>query len=255
MRLQNKTALITGASRNIAKQIALTFAREGADLILNTRKSQDELEQVAAQCRDLGAETITIIGDVSDPESVSRMVAEGIKAMGKIDILVSTVAIRPYRSFLDISAEQWRHVFDVNLHAAFYLMKEVLPGMIERGSGSIIALGGKAAITGNPKTASVSAAKTGLLGLIRAVAAEMAPYQIRANMVHPGPTETQREHPAWQSASGDPKKAESKMIESIPLGRKATVDDIANACLFLASDEAGFITGEQLNVVGGRFMI
>lgn len=255
MRLQGKTALVTGASRNIGKQIALTFAREGADLILNALKSQDALEQVAAQCRDLGAETVTVMGDVSDPASVSRIVADGMKTMKKIDILISTVAIRPYRSFLDISMEEWRRVFDVNLHAAFYLMQEVLPGMIKNGRGSIIALGGKAAMTGSPKTAAVGAAKTGLLGLIRAVAAEMAPYQIRANMVHPGPTETQREQSAWQSASADKLKGESNILKNIPLGRKATVDDIANACLFLASDEAAYITGEQINVVGGRFMI
>ena len=159
MRLEGKTALITGASRNIGREVALTFAREGADLLLNTRSSQEELELVAAQCRELGVNTHTVLGDVSDPERVSQMVEEGIDALGKIDVLVNNVAIRPHRPVLDVSNEEWHHVFATNLDSAFYLIKAVLPGMIERKSGSIIALGGQAAITGRPETATVTAAK------------------------------------------------------------------------------------------------
>ena len=255
MRLEGKTALITGASRNIGRQIALTFAREGADLILNTRKSREELDSISAQCRDLGAETFVAMGDVSDPDSVEKIVSDGIESMGKIDILVSNVAIRPHKPILEISNDEWHHIFSVNLHAAFYLIKAVLPFMIERRSGSIVAMGGQSAITGRPKTAAVTAAKTGLLGLIRAVAAEMATYDVRANMVNPGRTDTERLHPEWYSWTATDKKGGAELIKSIPLGRTGTVDDIANACLFLASDEAGYITGEQLNVVGGRYMV
>ena len=174
MRLENKTALITGASRNIGKEIALTFAREGADVILNTRTNQQELDAVAAECRELGVKTHTVLGDVSDSARVSSMVAEGIEALGKVDILVSNVAIRPHRPILEITDEEWHHVMGVNLDSAFYLCRAVLPGMIERRSGSIVALGGQAAITGRPGTALVTAAKTGLLGLIRATPGEPA---------------------------------------------------------------------------------
>ncbi len=103
MRLEGKTALITGASRNIGKEIALTFAREGADLVLNTRSSQEELEAVAAQCRELGVNTHTVLGDVSDPQRVSEMVREGIEALGKIDVLVNNVALRPHKPILEVS--------------------------------------------------------------------------------------------------------------------------------------------------------
>ena len=197
MRLESKTALITGASRNIGKEIALTFAREGADVILNTRTNEQELEAVAAQCRELGVKTHTVLGDVSDSPRVSAMVNEGIEALGKIDILVSNVAIRPHRPILEVTDDEWHQVLGVNLDSAFYLCKAVLPGMMERRAGSIVALGGQAAITGRPGTATVTTAKTGLLGLIRAIAAEMAEYNVRANMVNPGSTDTERRSPEW----------------------------------------------------------
>ncbi len=255
MRLEGKTALITGASRNIGREVALTFAREGADLVLNTRSSQEELESVAAQCRELGVNTHTVLGDVSDPERVSQMVQAGIDALGKIDVLVSNVAIRPHRPVLDVSNEEWRHVFATNLDSAFYLIKAVLPGMIERQAGSIIALGGQAAITGRPETATVTAAKSGLLGLIRAVAAEMAPHNVRANMVNPGSTDTQRLNPEWYPEFQAVERGSGEHVQSIPMGRQGTVQDIANACLFYASDELAYITGDRMNVVGGRYIV
>jgi len=255
MRLEGKTALITGASRNIGREVALTFAREGADLILNTRASQAELEEVAGKCRELGVKTHTVIADVSDSASVSKMVEEGIEALGKIDILVNNVAIRPHKPILEVTDEEWHHTLGVNLHAAFYLCKAVLPGMMERKTGSIIALGGQSAITGRPNTSIVTTAKTGVLGLMRAVAAEMAPYNIRANVVNPGSTDTSRDNPDWYpefQAGADRGSAEH--LKEIPMGRQGTVQDIANACLFFASDESSYITGDSLNVMGGRYI-
>ena len=200
MRLEGKAALVTGASRNIGREIALTFAREGADLVLNTRQSAKELDEVAAQCRELGARTVTAVCDVGDADSVRRMVSDGIDQLGKIDVLVSNVAIRPHKPITEVSDDEWMQVMNTNLNSAFYLCKAVLgseagPGMLERRSGSIIALGGQSSITGRPNTTAVTAAKTGLLGLIRAIAAEAAPHGVRANMVNPGSTDTSREHP------------------------------------------------------------
>ncbi len=255
MRLENKTALITGASRNIGKEIALTFAREGADVILNTRTNQQELEGVAAQCRELGVKTHTVLGDVSDSSRVSAMVEEGIEALGKVDILVSNVAIRPHRPILEVTDEEWHHVMGVNLDSAFYLCREVLPGMIERRSGSIVALGGQAAITGRPGTALVTTAKTGLLGLIRAIAAEMAEYNVRANIVNPGSTDTERRSPEWYPEHPGTSRGADDHLKEIPMHRQGTVEDIANAVLFFASDESSYITGDRLNVVGGKYIV
>ncbi len=255
MRLENKTALITGASRNIGREVALTFAREGADLLLNTRSSQQELEEVAAQCRELGVKTHTVIGDVSDSARVSEMVDEGIQALGKIDILVSNVAVRPHKPILEVSDEEWHQVMGINLDSAFYLCRAVLPGMMERRNGSIIAMGGQSAITGRPETAMVTAAKTGLLGLIRAIAAEMAPYNVRANMVNPGSTDTTRAHPEWYPEFSEVPRGSDEHLKAIPMNRQGTVQDIASACLFFASDESSYITGDRLNVMGGRYII
>ena len=255
MRLENKTALITGASRNIGKEIALTFAREGADLILNTLTNNHELEAVAAQCRELGVKTHTVLGDVSDSPRVSAMVSEGIEALGKIDILVSNVAIRPHRPILEVTDDEWHQVLGVNLDSAFYLCKAVLPGMIERRSGSIVALGGQAAITGRPGTATVTTAKTGLLGLIRAIAAEMAEYNVRANMVNPGSTDTERRSPEWYPEHPGESRGADDHLKEIPMRRQGTVEDIANAVLFFASDESAYITGDRLNVVGGKYIV
>ena len=114
----------------------MTFAREGADLVLNTGSSRAELEEVAAQCRELGVRTHTAICDVSDAKGVYRMVADGTEALGTIDVLVSNVAIRPHKPILEVSEDEWQHVFAVNLDSAFYLCKAVLPGVMERRSGN-----------------------------------------------------------------------------------------------------------------------
>lgn len=255
MRLKGMTTLITGASRNIGRQIALTFAKEGSDLILSTLNNEKELEEVAAQCREAGVKTHTALGDISAPDTVAALVKDGIDALGKIDVLVNNAAVRPHKPILEVSNDEWHQTLGVNLNSAFYLIKAVLPGMMERRMGSIIALGGKASITGRPKTSVVTTAKSGLLGLIRAVAAEMAPYNIRANMVNPSSINTERRHPEWYPERKDEPRGSKEHLKKIPLGRQGTVDDIANACLFFASKESAYITGEKLNVMGGEYII
>lgn len=233
----------------------MTFAREGADLVLNTRQSVDLLTSLSNECKQLGAKTVNVIGDVAQPEGAKFIVQKGLNELGKIDIFISNVAIRPHLPFLDISNDQWQLVMNINLNATFYLLKAILPSMIRQSKGSIVVIGGQAAISGRPYTAAVSASKTGLLGLVRAVAAEMAPHNIRANMINPGTTDTQRRHPEWYPEDMNKSQKKLHSFEEIPLKRLATTQDIANACLFLASDDAAYITGEQLNVVGGRLMI
>jgi 3-oxoacyl-[acyl-carrier protein] reductase len=184
------------------------------------------------------------------------MVSDGIDQLGKIDVLVSNVAIRPHKPITEVSDDEWQQVMNTNLNSAFYLSKAVLPEMLERRSGSIIALGGQSSITGRPNTTAVTAAKTGLLGLIRAIAAEAAPHGVRANMVNPGSTDTSREHPEWYPEfQGETTRGSSDHLKGLPMGRQATVQDIANACLFFASDESAYITGDRLNVMGGRYIV
>jgi len=255
MRLEGKTALITGASRNIGREIAITFAKEGADLALSSLSSPEELESVANECRELGATVFTQLADIAESSQCVELANNALAALGKLDILVSNAAVRPHHDLLTVSDEDWHRVFAINLHSTFYLSKAIIPNMQQLRSGSIIAIGGMASITGRPSTSAVTAAKTGLWGFIRAIAAEFAADNIRANMVNPGTIDTTRRHPEWAPHNPEQGQATARNLDPIPLGRLGTVSDIANACLYLASEESSYVTGDQINVVGGRYMV
>ena len=254
MRLSGRTALITGASRNIGRAIALAFAAEGADLVLNTRVNREELEAVAAECRKAGVRVVTALADVADAAAVQAMVTRGLGELGAIDVLVSNAAIRPHKSLTDTTLEEWHHVLGVNLHSTFYLARAVVPAMKERQRGSIIALGGLSSVTGRPNTAAVTTAKTGLLGLVRALAAELGPFGIRANMVMPGYIDTERRYAEWYPEFKQTPPGSPEQLKQIPLGRLGRPEDIADACVFLASDASAYVTGDTMRVMGGRFI-
>jgi 3-oxoacyl-[acyl-carrier protein] reductase len=254
MSLEGKRALITGASRNIGRAIALAFAAEGADLVLNTRVNAAELEAVASDCRKAGVRVVSALADIADASAVETMVARAVAELGAIDVLVCNAAIRPHTPITETSLDDWHRVMAVDLHSAFYLARAVVPGMKARGRGSIIALGGQSAITGRPNTAAVTAAKSGLLGLVRALAAELGPFGIRANMVVPGFIDTERRYAEWypefkQTPPGDPAQ-----VKEIPLRRLGRPEDIADACVFLASDASAYVTGDTIRVMGGRII-
>jgi len=251
-KLQGRAALIAGASRNIGRAIALAFAAEGADLVLNTRVNLEELDAVAAECRKAGVRVVTALGDVGDPAVCQAMVERGLAELGAIDVLVCNAAIRPHKSVTDTSLEEWHKVLGVNLHSAFYLARAVVPGMKERRRGSIIALGGMSSLTGRPNTAVVTVAKTGLLGLVRALAAELGPFGIRVNMVMPGFIDTERRHAEWYPEFRQAPPGSAEELAKIPLRRLGRPDDIAAACVFLASDASSYVTGDSIRVMGGR---
>jgi 3-oxoacyl-[acyl-carrier protein] reductase len=250
--LRGRVALITGASRNIGRAIALAFAAEGADLVLNTRANGEELEAVAAECRKSGGRVTTVLADVADAAAVETMVAQGLAALGAIDVLVCNAAIRPHKALTETSLAEWHHVLAVDLHSAFYLARAVVPGMKERGRGSIIALGGMSSLTGRPNTTAVTTAKTGLLGLVRALAAELGPFGIRANMVVPGFIDTERRYAEWYPEFRQAPPSSPEELQKVPLRRLGRPEDIADACLFLASDASAYVTGDTIRVMGGR---
>ncbi len=252
--LHGKTAFVTGASRNIGRAIALAFAAEGADLVLNTRTNRDELEAVAAECRKAGVRAVPVLGDIGEAAAVEAMVRTGLAELGAIDVLVCNAAIRPHKALGDTSLEDWHRVMAVNLHSAFYLARAVVPGMKERKRGSIIALGGQSSITGRPNTAAVTAAKSGLLGLVRALAAELGPFGIRANMVIPGFIDTERRYAEWYPEHRQAPPGAPEQLKEIPLRRLGRPEDIADACVFLASDASAYVTGDTIRVMGGRII-
>jgi 3-oxoacyl-[acyl-carrier protein] reductase len=180
------------------------------------------------------------------------MVQQGIAELGAIDVLVCNAAIRPHKSLSETSLEDWHRVMAVDLHSAFYLARAVVPGMKERGRGSIIALGGQSSITGRPNTAAVTAAKSGLLGLIRSLAAELGPFGIRANMVMPGFIDTERRYAEWYPEFKERPPGAPEQVKEIPLRRLGRPEDIADACVFLASEASSYVTGDTIRVMGGR---
>jgi NAD(P)-dependent dehydrogenase (short-subunit alcohol dehydrogenase family) len=182
------------------------------------------------------------------------MVGRGLGEVGAIDVLVCNAAIRPHRPLTETSLEDWHRVLSVNLHSAFYLVRALVPGMKERRRGSIIAIGGQSSITGRPNTAAVTAAKSGLLGLVRALAAELGPFGIRANMVVPGFIDTERRYAQWYPEFRQSPPGASEHLKDIPLGRLGRPEEIAEACLFLASDASAYVTGDTIRVMGGRYI-
>jgi 3-oxoacyl-[acyl-carrier protein] reductase len=264
MRLAGKTALIAGASRNIGKTIALTFAREGANVVPLASRMSDELKQVARDCEAFGVQALPVAADVGDHEQVNRAAQLALERFGNVEVLVTVAAIRPHKPFLEIGYDEWHQVLGVNLHSLFYLAKALVPAMIKSGKGgSIVALGGIASLTAQPRRAHVIASKTGLYGLIKSLALELGPHGIRANLLAPGLIATERRNPEWYPEGGGvplgmvSSKSDGTPIgreEGTPLNRKGTPQEVANAALFLASDESSFITGDRMICAGGRYM-
>nr|AHZ45670.1 3-oxoacyl-acyl-carrier-protein reductase [uncultured bacterium] len=252
--LEGKTALIGGAGRNNGKAIALAFAREGADLVLVARERKADLEQVAHECEKLGAKVLSTLCDVSDHEQVNRMVQLGLDHFQKIDVLMCTAGRRAHQDFWQISYEEWHKTFAVNLHSAFYLTKAVAPGMMKRKSGSIVALGGMASVTSQPQRAHVIASKTGLYGFIKALALELGPYNVRANLIALSLIENVRANPEWYPERHKDGSLPDEELQGIPLRRMGKPQEVANVAVFLASDQSSYVTGDRIMVLGGKYM-
>lgn len=249
--LEGKIALVGGGGRNNGKAIALAFAREGADLVLVAREKKESLDEVAHECERLGRKVLPLLCDVSEPDPVDRMVKQALGHFGRIDVLMSVAGRRAHQHFWEISVEEWHKTFAVNLHSLFYLAKAVVPSMMERRSGSIVALGGLASMTAQPERAHVVASKTGLLGLIRALALELGPYNIRANLIALGMIENVRANPEWY---GGKTAYSADELAEIALKRAGKPQEVANVAVFLASDRSSFVTGDRIVCAGGRYI-
>lgn len=251
--LQGLTALVAGAGRNNGKAIALAFAREGADLVLVAREKKGSLEEVAHECEKLGAKVLPLLADVSEHEQVSRMVEQALGHFGRIDVLMSCAGRRTHQDFWEISLEEWHKTFAVNLDSLFYLARAIVPSMMKRRSGSIIALGGMASVTAQPQRAHVIASKTGLHGLIRALALELGPYNIRANLIALGMIENVRANPEWYPERKGGGYTEEDLA-GVALKRAGKPQEVANVAVFLASDRSSFVTGDRIVCAGGKYM-
>jgi len=243
-KLDGKVALITGSGRNIGRATALRLAGEGAHVVVNARSNAAEAEAVAQEVRERGAKAIAILADVAKKDETDRLAAEALAEFGRIDILVNNAAIRPHKPFTEATEEDWEAVRGVVLDGAIRLTRRIIPQMVENRFGRILFFTGDGSFTGGSGRALISAAKTGLIGLARALASEFAPHNIRVNVVSPGSIDTRRDHPEWY-------QGRTPNAAGIPLGRQGQPDEIAAACLFLVSDDGGFVTGQTIHVNGG----
>ena len=243
-KLDGKVALVTGSGRNIGRATVLKLAAEGANVVVNSRSNRGEAEAVANEARALGVKALSLVADVAKKDEVDRMVSKALSELGRIDILINNAAIRPHKPFAELTVQDWEEVRGVVLDGAFYCTRAVIDSMVKNGYGRILFFTGEGAFMGGAKRGHVSAAKMGLVGLARSLAAEFAPHNIRVNVVCPGSIDTSRANPQWYGGRAPDAKG-------IPLGRQGSVDEIAATCLFLVSDDGGFITGQTIHANGG----
>jgi 3-oxoacyl-[acyl-carrier protein] reductase len=241
--LAGKVALVTGGSRGIGRAIASSLYDAGAKVAIVAR---DEARAKAA-AGELGERAFAVGADVANAEQVAKAVAETERALGPIDVLVNNAGVTRDGLLVRMSDADWDTVLDANLKGAFNTMKAVTRGMMKRRDGRVINIASVVGITGNAGQANYSASKAGLIGLTQSVARELASRNIRVNAVAPGFIDTDM----TRELTDDQRK---KLLEQIPLARLGTGEDVAHAVLFLASDQASYITGQVLVVDGGMVM-
>jgi 3-oxoacyl-[acyl-carrier protein] reductase len=243
--LQGRVALVTGAGKNIGRAIALTLARDGATVLVNGRQDRDAVASVVQEIQAAGGKAEAAMGDVSDPAVAPSLAKQG-EALGGVDILVSNAGLRRQTSFLDMAFEEWREIMSVALDGAFLLGKAFVPHMVAKGQGgAFVAMSGVSTHVGTLNRCHVSASKSGLEGLMRALARELAPHKITCNAVSPGAIDTSR------PTSAGPRPIQGRPI---PLGRLGNVEEIAAMVRLLVGPEGTFITGQTIHVNGGEFL-
>ncbi len=244
MQLAGKVAMVTGSGRNIGRATALALAREGADVVVNARRNREDAAAVAGEVRGLGRKCLPLLADVGRRAELEQLLETALAEFGRLDIVINNASVRPHKPFAEMSYEDWRGVLATDLDSAFITSRAAVPGMLERGWGRIINLGGLQAHQGRHGGAHISAAKVGLVGFTRALSTELAPRGIRVNCVVPGMIDTTRE--------GANAPRTGNRLADIPAGRMGHTDDIANLCVFLCTDAADYITGQTIHVNGGE---
>jgi len=244
MNKDTKTALITGSGQKIGRGIAHHLAAAGFNIIVNGSSDQEAAEKVASEVRAKGSTAMVAMGDVGDKAAAEQIVQAGLDQFGAIDVLVNNAAIRPHAPFLDISEAQWQRVMNVDLNAAIWLSRLVLPAMTDKGWGRIISFSGMNAQRGYPGASPVAVAKHAVWGLTKSLAAEFGPLGITANIISPGT------FPGDDPATADDPKF-IKLRNENPVRRLGRPDDVGAMVGFLCSENGGFVNGQMLQINGG----
>jgi len=246
MRLKDRVALVTGGARGIGQAIAMTFAREGADIVV-ADVNLEIAQKTALEIEALGRKALALEMDLTNYEKVEEGINKILDKMGKVDILVNNAGITKDNLLLRMSQADWDAVINVNLKGTFNCIKAVTRPMIKQRSGRIISIASIIGLMGNPGQANYAASKAGIIALTKTVAKELASRNINANAVAPGFIQT-------EMTAKLPEDIKKKMLEAIPLAKLGTPQDVANTCLFLASDESSYITGQVITIDGGMVM-
>lgn len=246
MLLENRVALVTGASRGIGAAIALEFAKQGAK-VAGTATTAEGAENISKQFKELGLNGQGFVLNLSDPSSIENLF-NALKAFGAIEIVVNNAGITRDNLLLRMKEDEWNAVIDTNLNAVFRLTQHCLKSMLKARYGRIITISSIVGTTGNPGQANYAAAKAGIIGFTKALAQEVATRNITANVVSPGFIETDMTAKLNEEQKG-------LLLQKIPAKRLGKPNDIAQACVFLASPWADYITGQTLHVNGGMAMV
>ena len=243
-----KAAIVTGSALNIGRAIALDLAREGYAVMTTARNSEADARETARLVREEGGEADTFMADISDPAQADALVAATVARFGRLDALVNNASIRRQTPFLEMSVAEWREIMGATLDGAFYCARAAAPQIVAAGGGAIVNLGGISSHVGAKGRVHAIAAKSGMVGLTRALAKELAERNITVNTVVPGSIETVRGF----AAGGNHGRA---TLPDSPLGRRGRPEEIAAMVRFLCSDKARYITGQSMHVNGGAYMI
>lgn len=247
MLLDGKTALVTGGSRGIGREIALQLAKEGVGVAVNYSGNESAAEETARMIREFGGKAMIVRADVSDFEAAERMVKEVADAYGRIDILINNAGITRDNLLLRMKEADWDAVLNTNLKGVFNCTKAVTKIMMKQRSGKIVNMTSVIGLSGNAGQANYAAAKAGVIGFTKSMAKELANRGICVNAVAPGFIDT-------DMTANLPEQMKDDALKKIPLAKLGSPGDVAGAVMFLVSDAASYITGQTLNVDGGMVM-